>query len=69
MTMKSMTGAIDLTNPKHALILAALFEAGVFDMRDGKVVLNFHSDRLQNIEVTERRYQHVSLPKPTHVPI
>ena len=69
MTMKNMTGAIDLTNPKHADLLQALWAAGVFEVHDGKVTVNFHAGHVQSITVEERRYQHIPLGRPAHVPI
>lgn len=66
---KSMTGAIDLTNPRHADALNAILLAGVFEVRDGKVTINFYQGHVQNITVEERRYQHVGVPKSSHVPI
>lgn len=69
MMKKNMTGAIDLTNPKHADLLQALLLAGVFEVRDGKVVINFHSGHVQSITIEERRYQHIPPTKGVHIPI
>lgn len=69
MILMTMTGEIDLTDPRTMDLINALITARAFEVRDGKVIINFHSGHVQNIVVEERRYQHIVIGKSTHVPI
>lgn len=64
--MTTMTGETE--NPRFEAILQALIKARAFEVVHGKIVVNLHEGHVQSIEVTERRYQHVSTKKGFVVP-
>lgn len=64
-----MTGEVDPLVQAGSDILHALQKAGVFEVKHGKVTINFHDGIVHSIVVEERRYQHIAPRKGLNIPI